>query len=884
MVVKDEVLAERIAAVASEARAPSGSGARVWKDECGFSFITPEMADDGIFLNMKTLQAYSSLFVGVDHERTGSKLYMYMKWYREKEEQEDTEMTSEKKDEEPTKLAIGVEGGFSPADVIGGKGTLVKEYGFAVYPDLDAVLGYPSESASKLLPASLLEAADAIIAMEDASSQREFEAWDASEEKRPVSKFAENLEQLDNGVRISPDPKTWRCEDSGLTENLWLNLSTGYIGSGRRNWDGSGGTGAALKHFEATGRKYPLAVKLGTITADGKADVYSYDPSEDGMVEDPYLGKHLRHFGINIMDLEKTEKSMMEMEIDLNKSITLSAVLEGDEQLVDCYGPGRVGLYNLGNSCYANSVYQVLFSLSAFRERFFYSEASQAGDRRSLRDRNREKERLRMECFKRAPDEPQTDLETQLVKLAAALSDPSGNGIEALEDDNVVAVAPKMLKDCLGHGHPDFGTREQQDSREYFQFVLDRISRMERANTASYFDAGLRDPSRLFSFLVEERLECQQSGKVKYQNNVSNVLMLSVPAPPSAEAAAAAATAASDDDAKAAAGAKSAETEEAPPPLVSFEACLAASLGDSAAVEVDDYLSPATGQRGKAVQIPSMSSFPQYLAVQLKRYVLGDDWVPKKIDARVPVPRDLDFSAFRGQGLQSGEEELPDLAPDQTTGPPAAATPDEALLQQLTAMGFNENGCKRALLATGNNSAEAAMQWVLEHMGDADFNDPPSTTSAPDAGDSADAESVAMLTSMGFEEDGVKLALKECGGNMERAADWLFSHAAELSDLVAADKAGGGGGSAGEKSAAAQEAEILSENDAREGHYVLRGFISHIGKTPHGGHYLAHCNLSTDLEDDAKDDWVIFNDRKVAKSKNPPFEYGLLYVFERISS
>ena len=112
-----------------------------------------------------------------------------------------------------------------------------------------------------------------------------------------------------------------------MKENLWLNLSTGHIGSGRKNWDGSGGTGAALAHFEvsiictstpllcacmdclifgknftfvlgytvrlkvaakvqavgritqATGSKYPLVVKLGTITPQG-ADVYSYAPDE----------------------------------------------------------------------------------------------------------------------------------------------------------------------------------------------------------------------------------------------------------------------------------------------------------------------------------------------------------------------------------------------------------------------------------------------------------------------------------------------------------------------------------------------------------------------------------------------------------------------------
>ena len=51
---------------------------------------------------------------------------------------------------------------------------------------------------------------------------------------------------------------------------------------------GLSGNGAALRHFQATGNKYPLAVKLGTITPHG-ADVYSYAPDEDDMVLDPKL-------------------------------------------------------------------------------------------------------------------------------------------------------------------------------------------------------------------------------------------------------------------------------------------------------------------------------------------------------------------------------------------------------------------------------------------------------------------------------------------------------------------------------------------------------------------------------------------------------------------
>lgn len=68
---------------------------------------------------------------------------------------------------------------------------------------------------------------------------------------------------------------------------------------GRRQLDGSGGNGHALQHYEETGKRFPLCVKLGTITPAG-GDVYSYDPEEDDMVEDKNLAKHLAHFGLNM--------------------------------------------------------------------------------------------------------------------------------------------------------------------------------------------------------------------------------------------------------------------------------------------------------------------------------------------------------------------------------------------------------------------------------------------------------------------------------------------------------------------------------------------------------------------------------------------------------
>jgi len=40
-------------------------------------------------------------------------------------------------------------------------------------------------------------------------------------------------------------------------------------------------------------------------------------------------------------------------------------------------------------------------------------------------------------------------------------------------------------------------------------------------------------------------------------------------------------------------------------------------------------------------------------------------------------------------------------------------------LEQLLAMGFPLVRCQKALLATGNASAEAAMEWLFAHMDDA---------------------------------------------------------------------------------------------------------------------------------------------------------------------
>lgn len=105
-------------------------------------------------------------------------------------------------------------------------------------------------------------AADAIMMSEGAERKEQVASWTA--EKKHISEHALTLQQINNDVIVPPSG--WKCAKCDKTENLWLNLTDGMILCGRRNWDGSGGNNHAIDHFNET--RYPLAVKLGTITAD----------------------------------------------------------------------------------------------------------------------------------------------------------------------------------------------------------------------------------------------------------------------------------------------------------------------------------------------------------------------------------------------------------------------------------------------------------------------------------------------------------------------------------------------------------------------------------------------------------------------------------------
>jgi ubiquitin carboxyl-terminal hydrolase 5/13 len=355
-----------------------------------------------------------------------------------------------------------------------------------------------------------------------------------------------------------------------------------------------------------------------------------------------------------------------------------------------------------------------------------------------------------------------------------------------------------------------------------------------------------------------------------------------------------------------------------PKPIIPLEALFKHHTSPSTS---EDYLSPVTQQRGIAITTRQLVSCPKYLWVVLNRYITGDDWLPKKIDASITMPTLLDLGSLApgykiskdSKGLQAGEQDLDQLAaaaghaapaPAPAAAAPAAIKPDASLVSSLLEFGFPEGACKRACVATSNAGLEQATEWIMAHMDDADYASDyvepvaaaaapaPAAASAAPASASVDPELMMQLTSMGFDEDRAKYALKQANGNIERAADWLFSHMDEPLPSAQDDSAHGAGAGAGAGSAAAAAGGPPFPGDyASSGKYGLVGFISHMGTTTSSGHYVCHIHKKKEngepvpaagAGNSGEGEWFLFNDTKVMKSEAPPFDLGFVYLYQRL--
>uniref|UniRef100_A0A3Q3RDY6 Ubiquitin carboxyl-terminal hydrolase n=1 Tax=Monopterus albus TaxID=43700 RepID=A0A3Q3RDY6_MONAL len=803
---------EVLMSVLSTIRVPK-PGDRVHKDECALSFASPE-SEGGLYVCMNSFLGFGSKYVDRHHARSGQRAYLHITRTLKAKEDDNNSGSGHPPKKKPTRLAIGIEGGFDLE-----LEQYEEDVKVVILPDGQEVT---SEDLANM-PDVVKERNTGVQASTDSVSHTlQVQQWDG--EVRQESRYAADLKQLDNGVKIPPSG--WRCEVCDLQENLWMNLTDGKVLCGRRYFDGSGGNNHALLHFQETG--YPLAVKLGTITPDG-ADVYSYN--EDDMVLDSKLPEHLAHFGINMMTMEKTEQTMTELEIAVNQRVgEWEVIQESGTTLRPLFGPGLTGMKNLGNSCYLNSVMQVLFTIPDFQSRSYLPVM------------------MTIFAFHRA--------KLGYGLLSGEYSKPAPDpGDENGRDQ--MGIAPRMFKALVGRGHPEFSTNRQQDAQEFLLHFINMVERNCRSGP---------NPSEAFRFLVEERIVCQQSQKAKYTQRVDYIVQLPVPMDQATNT-----EELQEAERRREEGDTSASTVRAQIP---FTVCMAAL---SEPEVLPDFWSSAVQAKTTATKTTRFASFPDHLVIQIKKFTFGLDWVPKKLDVSIDVPDILDLSALRATGQQPGEELLPEVAPPPLMTPDVevkAPVLDDSTVSQLCEMGFPSEACRKAVYYTGNTGIDAAMNWVMAHMDDPDFSAPfvlPGCSSGPGTTptESLSEEHLATIVSMGFSRDQATKALRATSNILDRAVDWIFSH---LDDLESMDVSEGG------RSAAESEGGRDPPPGPRvrdgAGKYELFAFISHMGTSTMCGHYV--CHIKKDQQ------WVIFNDQKVCASEKPPKDLGYLYFYRRV--
>lgn len=560
---------------------------------------------------------------------------------------------------------------------------------------------------------------DGIMTSNTFSRKEEIKAWE-----QELTSCEHILLMQQDAPREIAGQDLGACAKCDLKENLWLCLQCGSLGCGRAQFGGVGGNSHALAHAKESG--HGVAVKLGSISAEGTADVYCYT-CDDERVDDS-LANHLANWGINIAERKQTEKTLTELQIEQNMKWDFTTTQDGQE-LKPLFGPGLTGLKNLGNSCYLASILQCLFDLPAFRKRYFEIN----------------------EDLPMVP-EPADDLETQLRKIGDGLlsgryskPDPDAVAVDGQESTVVHqrGLAPAMLKHLIGRGHEEFSTMRQQDAFELFQHLVKLVTRSKHPSA----DA---DPTFPFRFVLEQRLQCRGCKKVRYSTTEQDNIMviLSMEKEPLKEG----------------------ERGPAPWKPVTFKQC----LDDFTGVEVVELTCSSCGSKDGYTKRTLFKTFPEIFAVNARRMAIVN-WVEVKVDVPIIVPDDpFALDAYLSQGQQEGEE----LLPEEAAPAAPAFAPNEAALSQLEAMGFPRIRCKKALHATGNSDANAAMEWLFQHMEDPDIDAPLDlgAVAAGGAGAGPSPEHIEMLAAMGFGAPQAKKALKETGGDMERAVEWLFSH------------------------------------------------------------------------------------------------------------
>ena len=610
---------------------------------------------------------------------------------------------------------------------------------------------------------------DLVTSILNASSESDKSGIKAWEEEIFPCEHTLTLQQ-NEGVKIA-EKSIAKCNDCDLSSNLWLCLTCGNLSCGRKE---TGGNAHAIAHYEKT--KHPLVVKTGTITPNGEASIYCYACDND--VKDENLPSHLINFGIDINTQKKTDKTVTEMNLDVNINLTLSKTIEEGKVLIPLYGPGRTGMENLGNSCYLNAIVQILFSLEPFKKWYFDNALDHLNN-----------------CFKH----PAECYLCQMSKIMYGLHSgmysqkktrklPSTEkGKEGEIEEYQDGIRPSSFKLFFGKNHPEFSTNHQQDAFEYMSYLLEQLKIYDRQRKINPFE--------LFEFQVEIRMECTQCHSVKYRKSNQWHLQLSPT------------------------NWKEKKDENAE---TTVEDCLQNFLSE----ESFDLDCPVCKKKTQWTKTQRILNYPKYLILIFERFVY--DWVPVKLECKFTTKlNDFDLKILNREHKKENEKiiesGLDELNEEEEREPEFKQDDINFLLQ----CGIPELGAKWALFKN-NNNPEIAMGWYCENSENPDYKLPLpkiKIKKGKKGEEVFDQNSIDILVGMGFPKEKAIYALKKNKGNADNALDFLCANP----DIVIEDEP---------PEEKVNDNEELNKGNGSL--YDIYAYLTHLGKNPDHGHYVSH--------------------------------------------